>query len=190
MLPAQASMDGDSPAESRPVLRTTTTDASRVCRLIASKQSHAGSPVSGLGSVYHVMTECASGCAQTGLAEFAQQREMIQIVFPATCAAEKLPEAKRYASPRADQPKGDGARVSQKESPVLPGSLFDYSLPLSFSIFARIIFSLYSRNRHAPMRQVTVAITAVRRYCEGSTVSTPSTIFLTVMEVKTTMAIA
>ena len=33
-------------------------------------------------------------------------------VFPATCAAEKLPEAKRYASPRADQPKGDGARVS------------------------------------------------------------------------------
>ena len=66
----------------------------------------------------------------------------------------------------------------------------NYSLPFSFSIFARIIFSLYSRKRHAPMRQVTVAITAVRRYCEGRTVSTPSTIFFTVMEVKTTMAIA
>ena len=39
------------------------------------------------------------------------RRENSQIVFPATCAAEKLPEAKRYASPRADQPKGDGARV-------------------------------------------------------------------------------
>ena len=42
-------------------------------------------------------------------------RECNPIVFPATCAAEKLPEAKRHASPRADQPKGDGARVSKKE---------------------------------------------------------------------------
>ena len=33
----------------------------------------------------------------------------------ATCAAEKLPKAKRHASPRADQPKGDGARENQNE---------------------------------------------------------------------------
>ena len=37
-----------------------------------------------------------------------------QSVFPATCAAEKLPEAKRHASPRADQP--SEARAMERES--------------------------------------------------------------------------
>ena len=49
---------------------------------------------------------------EISLAEFAALPQMkSEYVFSATCAAEKLPEAKRDASPRADQPKGDGARV-------------------------------------------------------------------------------
>ena len=33
--------------------------------------------------------------------------------FPTTCAAENLPRAQLMQAPRADQPKGDGARVSK-----------------------------------------------------------------------------
>ena len=128
LLPALVLMDGDSPAESRPVLRTAATDASRVCRHIVSKQSHAGTPIVWIG-------------------------------FSIPCYARKC-------------------------KPVR------YSFPFSFLIFARIIFSLYSRKRQAPIRQVTVAMIAVVRYCMGDTTSLPLTMCATVMDVKTTMAMA
>ena len=48
------------------------------------------------------------------LAEFAQSANRFIFVFPATCAAEKLPKAKRHASPRADQA-GPKPRAMERE---------------------------------------------------------------------------
>ena len=43
-------------------------------------------------------------------------RKSIKVVFPATCAVEKLLRAGATPAPRADQPKGDGARVFKRKA--------------------------------------------------------------------------
>lgn len=86
MLPAQAFMDGESPAESRPVLRTTTTDARGVCGLIAGKQSHTGSPVDWIGfSIPCYARKCKRVRGELRRSGFITQKSSANTVGTQTC---------------------------------------------------------------------------------------------------------